>query len=178
MTSSHACISDVQAWMHHNKLQLNIDKMEMILISPKHIQKPKLYIQLNGCDIIIFVSVLDLGALLTKFSFQEHVSVHIRPAFLSSVESVLSVTISLTTLIWAFIRFHIDYCNSLLTGCPPNLICKFQNNAAHLVSCFARSDHKSPIVRGYLAKLRMSVMATSQMSSPHSQVQKNKMWIC
>ena len=174
MTSSHACISDVQAWMHQNKLQLTIDKIEMTLITPKHIQKPKLYIQLNGCDIIIFVYLCP-GVRCTldqTLSFQEHVSVHIRPAFLSSFESVLSVTISLTTLIWAFIRFRIDYCNSLLTVCPQNLICKFQNNAAHLISCFARSDHKSPIVWSYPTKLRMSVMATSLMSSPHSQVKK------
>ena len=37
--TSQSCISDVQAWMHNNKLQLNPDKTEMILIFSEHNQK-------------------------------------------------------------------------------------------------------------------------------------------
>ena len=37
--TSQSCISDVQAWMHNNKLQLNPDTAEMILITSKHNQK-------------------------------------------------------------------------------------------------------------------------------------------
>ena len=33
---------------------------------------------------------------------------------------------ALKTLICAFVPSHIDYCNSLFTGCPKNLICKLQ----------------------------------------------------
>ena len=52
----------------------------------------------------------------------------------------------LKTLTCAFILSQIDYCNSLLAGCPKNLICKLQkvqNNAAPLISHSARSDHIS-----------------------------------
>ena len=57
---------------------------------------------------------------------------------------------ALKTLICAFVLCRIDYCNSLLAGCPQNLICMLQkvtNNAARLISRSARSDHISPTIR-------------------------------
>ena len=69
------------------------------------------------------------------------------------VESVLPVSISptiLSKLICAFVLSRVDYCNSLLAGCPQNLICKLrkvQNNAARLICRSARFDHISLILR-------------------------------
>ena len=67
---------------------------------------------------------------------------------------------ALKTLICAFVLSPIDYCNSLLAGCPKNLICNLQkvkNNAARLISRSARSDH---------TYLRSFVLYTGFLSNP------------
>ena len=56
---------------------------------------------------------------------------------------------ALKTLISAFVLSRIDYCNSLLAGCPKQLIQKLQkvqNNAARLVCRTPKSDHISSVL--------------------------------
>ncbi|WP_419616858.1 reverse transcriptase domain-containing protein, partial [Thiolapillus sp.] len=76
--TSQSCISDVQAWMHNNKLQLNPDKTEMILITSKHNQKSlslPFSVDLNGTSIHLSSTVRNLGVTLDQnLSFQQHVS--------------------------------------------------------------------------------------------------------
>ena len=76
--TSQSCISDVQAWMHNNKLQLNPDKTEMILITSKHNQKSlslPFSVDLNGTSIHLSSTVRNLGITLNQnLSFQQHVS--------------------------------------------------------------------------------------------------------
>ena len=75
---SQSCISDVQAWMHNNKLQLNPDKTDMILTTSKHNQKSLSHpfsVDLNGTSVHLSSSVRDLGVTLDQnLSFQLHVS--------------------------------------------------------------------------------------------------------
>ena len=55
--TSQSYISDVQAWMHNGKLQLNPDKTEMILITSKHNQKSlslPFSVDLNGTSIHLY----------------------------------------------------------------------------------------------------------------------------
>ena len=56
---------------------------------------------------------------------------------------------ALKTLISAFVLSRIDYCNSLLTGCPKQLIHKLQkdqNNAARLICRTPKFDHISLVL--------------------------------
>ena len=76
--TSQSSISDVQAWMHNNKLQLNPNKTEVILITSKHDQKSlslPFSVDLNGTSIHLSSSVRNLGVTLDQnLSFQHHVS--------------------------------------------------------------------------------------------------------
>ena len=64
----------------------------------------------------------------------------------SSIRHLLS-TDALKTLVFAFVLSRLDYCNSLLFGCPQYLLYelqKVQNNAARLVLRVSKADHIFP----------------------------------
>ena len=95
---SQICISDVQAWMHNNKLQLYPDKTEMIIFTSKRYQHNSHLpseIGVNGSQISVSSYVRNLGVTLDQnLSFQQHVSKSIKPAISSFEESAPFVTIS------------------------------------------------------------------------------------
>ena len=65
---------------------------------------------------------------------------------ISSIHHLLS-TGATKTLVSAFVLSRLDYCNSLLFGCPQYLLYKlqkFQNNTARLVLRVSKMDHISP----------------------------------
>ena len=101
------------------------DKTEVILTTPKYIQKTQTFsssIQMNGCDTASSTSVQNLGVALDQTLFPATPIPYVRLAISSSVRHYLTHD----ALICTFILSHIYYCNSLLAGCPKNLICKFQ----------------------------------------------------
>ena len=84
---------------------------------------------------------------------QQHVSCTCQICYfelrgISSIRHYLSQD-ALKTLISAFIPSRIDYCNSLLVGCPKQLIHKLQkvqNNAEKLICRTPKLDHISPVL--------------------------------
>ena len=121
------------------------------------VRKPKFYLLPSSWMVMTYLGPPLSGtwvSLLIKPSLSNNTySVYVRLAVSNSVESVLSVTISstmLSKLNCASVLSRIDYCNSLIAGCPPNLICKLQKvqNKAARLSRSVRSDHiLSPILR-------------------------------
>ena len=148
--------------MHNNKLQLNPDKTEMNLITSKHNQKSLFFpfsVILNGTSIHLSSTVRNLGVTLDQnLSFQQHVSrtcqiCHFELRRINFVRHYLSQD-ALKTLISAFVLSRINYCNSLLAGCPKQLIHKLQtvqNNAARLICRTPKFDHVSPVLHSSLA---------------------------
>ena len=128
----------------------------MILITSKHRQKSlsvPFSVDLNGTSIHLSSSVCNLGVTLDQnLSFQQHVSRTCQICYfelrrISSIRHYLSQD-ALKTLISAFVLSRIDYCNSLLAGCPKQLIHKLQkvqNNAATLICRTPKFDHISPV---------------------------------
>ena len=143
--------------MHNNKLQLNPDKTEMILITSKHNQKSltlPFSVDLNGTSIRLSSTVRNLGVTLDQsLSFQQHVSrtcqiCHFELRIINSIRHYLSQD-ALKTLISAFVLSRIYYCSSLLAGCPKKLIHKLQkvqNNTARLICRTPKYDHISPVL--------------------------------
>ena len=136
--------------MHNNKLQLNPDKTELILITPVSL----LLCQPDGFSIHLSKIVRDLSVTRDKnLSFQQHVSRTCQICYLesrrtNSIRHYLSQD-ALKTLISACVLSKIDYCHSLLAGCPKQLIHKLQkvqNNAAGLICRTPKSDHISPVL--------------------------------
>ena len=76
----------------------------------------------------------------------------VKSALLNCVESIIPYYLSrdaIKTLTSAFVLSRIDCCNSLLAGCPKQLIHKLekvQNNSARLICRTPKSDHISPVL--------------------------------
>ena len=89
---------------------------------------------------------------VSHLSSSTHVLNHVRTAIYNKLRCISSVRGLLTTeatatLVSAFIRSRLDYCNSLLSGCPRSLIFriqKVQNNAAGLIFRICKRHFPSP----------------------------------
>ena len=152
-----SCISDIKIWMLENKLKLNDDKTEAIIIcSPSNVlqkQKPK-SMSICNSQIEFSTSVRDLGFLVTEnTSLDQHISNICRSAYcelrrISSVRHLLSVDAT-KTLVSSFVLSKFDYCNALLSGCPQYLLDKLQkvqNSAARVVLRSSKRDHVRPLL--------------------------------
>ena len=132
--SAQSCISDVKAWVTNNQLQLNNAKTEMILIATKTILNsecvPQL-INLEGSGIKLANTVRNLSVCPdTSRSFQQQIPSVCRICCLelrqtSAVRHYLSEGVT-KTIFYALVLWRLNYCNSLLTGCPKYLLSKLK----------------------------------------------------
>ena len=99
-------------------------------------------------------SARDLGYVLSdSLSLEAHIRHVCQTAYLyirqiSSIRQYLTVQAT-KTLVCAFVLSRLDYCNSLLAGCPKYIIerlQKVQNSAARLVLRVQRRAHVTPLL--------------------------------
>ena len=145
---------DIKSWMTINKLKLNEDKTEVMIVSSSRrstsFNIPN-SLSIGNSSVSFSNSVKNLGVTLDcHLTMQPHVLNVVRAANfelrrISSIRHLLSTQATIT-LISAFILSRLDYCNSLLSGCPQSLINQLQrvqNNAARLILKLSRKDHVS-----------------------------------
>ena len=103
---------------------------------------------------VIDSSVKNLGVTLdSNFSMSQHISNTCKAAYIqirhiSSIRHLLT-TQATQTIVCSLVLSRLDYCNSLLSGCPQYLLDKLQkvqNAAARLVCKAKKSDHIHPIL--------------------------------
>ena len=152
----NSCISDIERWMKANKLKLNGDKTELLVLSSKYQPHPPPLESIRVNDSIVHQSsvVRNLGVWFDASMFmQEHITRVVQASYLSirniyRIRAVLTPD-SLKTVVHAFITARIDYCNSLLVGLPDASISRLQriqNIAARLVVGAHKHDHITPIL--------------------------------
>ena len=143
--------------MTNNKLKLNDDKTEAILIGTR--QKlsqlpPSLSLQLCNTSIPITDSVKYLGVHIdSTLSMHNFVSQTAKSCYyhlrrISLIRKYLS-TDAAVKLVLCFVMSRIDYCNSLLSGVNESSIStlqRIQNNAARLIFKRKKTDHISPLL--------------------------------
>ena len=105
------CVTDLKTWMIHNKLQLNDDKPELVLATPREFHNHPSFppsTQISHVDIFFSPSVRTLGVVLDQtLSFKQHVSSICRISYLelrriSTIRHYLSDDAT-KTLISAFV---------------------------------------------------------------------------
>ena len=155
MTTTSDCYSDIENWMMQNKLQLNGDKTEAMLVGTKHKLSSVTIdsVQLGKHSIPLSDSVKNLGVTLDNtLSMQKFISQTCQSCY-CQLRCIASVRKYLTTeaaakLVTSLILSRLDYCNALLSGLPASSIHRLQriqNSAARLVLRKRKSDHVTPL---------------------------------
>ena len=153
------CISDVKTWMTSNKLKLNDDKTECLLIVSNRTSLPNPHptsIHIGDTDILFSLQAKNLGVTLTNnLSMEKHItnicsSAYIEIWRISNIIRHYLTADATKTLLCAFVLSKLDYCNSLLSGSPKHLLDKLQkvqNSAARLVFKALKHKHIKPLLQ-------------------------------
>ena len=150
--SIEKCINDVKRWMYYNKLKINDDKTEVILINPKKYNIQYDHLKIGAENIFFSESAKNLGVYLDQnLSMKLHISnlsraIYLEIRKLKSMSKFVSES-SLKTLATSFILSRLDYCNSLFKNLNKYQIedlQKLQNFAAKVVLGKTLRDHASP----------------------------------
>ena len=124
ISSVEICISDVKYWMIENKLQLNDNKTECLLIRPNKCTQHLSCTSFSFGHNVIFSTI----AIIIGFHFTDdmRIDAHVQDICckaytdirrISSIRHLLSIDAA-KTLLSAFVLPKLDYCNALFYGSP------------------------------------------------------------
>ena len=153
---TETCVEHVKAWMDSNKLKLNDDKTEALVVSTRSRAGVCYNEHLNiGGSLIPFQpKVKSLRVVLdSSLTMSHHISSVCHSAYLelrriSAIRPFLT-TSATATLVCSRVLSRIDYCNSLLAGITSDQIARLQrilNNSARLIFHKKRSEHVTPML--------------------------------
>ena len=177
------CIDHVKDWMLTNKLKINEEKTEVLLIHPKHSSDFQVSSLSVGHSKIPFAKeVRNLGVIFTDtMDMNKQISSICKSAYcelrrIAAIRHLLSIETT-KNLICSLIFSKLDYCNSLLVNLPKNQIQKLQrvqNSAARLIYQIKRSEHITPFLRelhwlpiNARIKYKISSICFKSLEDPH-----------
>ena len=142
ISSLKRCLQAVQDWMYHNRLKLNPDKTEFLLIGNK-VQRAKFSdmfpVDLMGSCVSPSSSARNLGIVFDEnLSWKKHINTLCRNCYyhirdLRRIRKHLDLKVS-TGLANALVSSKLDYCNSLYFAASGELVGKLQR----VQNCLAR----------------------------------------
>uniref|UniRef100_A0A669CMS1 Reverse transcriptase domain-containing protein n=1 Tax=Oreochromis niloticus TaxID=8128 RepID=A0A669CMS1_ORENI len=150
------CLKDIKTWMAANFLLLNSDQTEVIVLGPENLRNmvSNQILTLDGITLASSNTVRNLGVIFDQdMSFNAHIKQICKTAFfhlcnISKVRNILSQS-DAEKLVHAFITSRLDYCNSLLSGCPKNSLKSLQliqNAAARVLTGTRKREQISPVL--------------------------------
>uniref|UniRef100_A0A8P4JV61 Reverse transcriptase domain-containing protein n=1 Tax=Dicentrarchus labrax TaxID=13489 RepID=A0A8P4JV61_DICLA len=156
LSKLQTCLKDIKSWMSCNFLMLNSEKNKILVLGPKNLRDSlsKDIVTLDGITLASSTTVRNLGVIFDQdLSFNSHMKQTSRTAFfhlrnITKIRHILSQT-DAEKLIHAFVTSRLDYCNSLLSGCPNKSIKTLQliqNAAARVLTGTRKRDHISPVL--------------------------------
>ena len=151
------CILEIKSWMSLNKLKLNDETTEFLVMTSRY-QQHKIHahdIKVDSAAIHASKSARNLGIIFdNNLCMNEHVkricqTVYFHIRNVNSIRKILTTETS-ATIIHALITSRIDNGNSLLTGISERLLCKLQlaqNAAARILTKTRKFEHITPILK-------------------------------
>ncbi|KAF7254272.1 putative RNA-directed DNA polymerase from transposon BS, partial [Varanus komodoensis] len=148
------CLAEVMGWMRANKLKLNPDKTEVLLVGGSGFGEGGVDLVLNGATLPLRDKVRSLGVLLDlELSLEAQVTAVARSAFLqlrliNQLRPYLEFD-CLATVTHALVTSRLDFCNVLYVGLPLKTVRTLQlvqNRAARLLTGTGRYAHMTPVL--------------------------------
>ncbi|KAF7236005.1 Catenin delta-1, partial [Varanus komodoensis] len=121
------CLGEVMGWMRANRLKLNPDKMEVLLVGGSGFGEGGFDLVLNGVALPLRGKVCSLGVLLDpELSLEAQVTAVERSAFLqlrliNQLHPYLEYD-CLATVTHALVTSGLDFCNALYMGLPLKMV--------------------------------------------------------
>ncbi|KAF7253194.1 von Willebrand factor A domain-containing protein 3B [Varanus komodoensis] len=142
------CLAEVMGWMRANKLKLNPDKMEVLLVGGSGFGEGELNLVLNGVALPLRDKVRSLGVLLDpELSLEAQVTVVVRSSFYQLRPYLENDC--LATVTHALVTSCLDFCNALYVGLPlktVRILQLVQNRATRLLMGTGRYVHMTPVL--------------------------------
>ena len=149
-------------WMEHDKLLLNDEKTEFLIIGTRQqLSKVDIYsITVGNSDVMRSSVVKNLGVFIDdKLSMTSHINEICKTFYylhnIKRIRKHLSRK-STETLIHAFVSSRLDYCNSLLYGLPQTQIDERKSS-----ECSYKIDFQATEVKPYHANLISASLASN-----------------
>ena len=152
-----ACLSDISSWMSLNKLKLNGDKTELLIIGSQFrptLQFPPVGLN-EGSVFLPSKYAKNIGVTFDSvLNFERHITDICKSCYFN-IRNIYRIRKFFSTehtkiLVNAFVTSILDNCNSLLYGLPSGLLHKLQlvqNCAARLILGGGKYDHITPLLR-------------------------------
>ena len=144
----------IDTWKAINKLKLNRDKTELLVLNAYHCPSPSLESVAVSNEVMTpSSSARNIGVLFDyNIIMEQHVTAlafyHLRN--ISHIRKYISFHTA-EILMHAFVTSRLDFCNSLLYGIPQNVpkrLQSVQNAAARVVTLTGKTEHITPILEG------------------------------
>ncbi len=140
-THISACLTDISSWMKDHHLQLNLAKIELLVVSANPSLHHNFTFQLGSSTITSSKTARILGVVIDdKLNFSDHIAKTARSGrfALYNIRKIRPFLSEHATqlLVQALVLSRLDYCNALLAGLPANSIKPLQliqNAAARLI---------------------------------------------
>ena len=151
-----ACCAEIKNWMLKNRLKLNEEKTEAIVLGPRErIKSINLNsIKVGEATIQIVNKVRNLGLIVdAELSMNEHINHIVKCCYfhlrrLGKIRKYLTKEAA-NAIAVATISSRLDYCNSTFWGIPSyeiHRLQKIQNTAARIVSRTKLREHITPVL--------------------------------
>ena len=156
VSSLQNCLADIRSWMIKNKLKINDDKTEFLVITSRYSKLSKdIQIKIGQSNILPSASCKSLGVLFDDRMTMDAQVANICRAALFHIRNISAIrdllpSSAVTQLVHSLVSSRMDYCNSLLYSIPDyrvNQIQRVQNVAARVVSRSSKYEHITPILK-------------------------------
>ena len=151
------CTSDIKAWMTNNKLKLNDEKTEVLIIVPPSASSdyPDLDVKIADATVRTTNKAKGLGIIFDRNMLLAIEIENRCRTLLFHLRNIRAIRRFITQsacekLVHALVSSRLDYANAILAGLPKNRLKhlqNIQNIAARLVTLTPKYDHISPVLR-------------------------------